>query len=346
MDKTHPTPETDYRIRLSLSGGSGMPIQTLLDCPQKFKHILDGWRQRLKPIYFIEGSVFHRCAEDIILNKGFKTVEDIQIYSDEIFSSGEFYDADKDKTVKFDIEALAYPTKKLKNGEPSPITKADQARKRLPHMLMQVALARAQGRFTGVKAIERLVQVDTLIDPETGMPDDMARKIADEGIVFSGTIDIDRGDRLEDLKTCSPSTVKKLTDEEKDIVNNGGYLESNGGFNPATDIQLHKYGYFKTVADAELVEDVGFHIFTKHVSKCEYIPLRGKMSVEDHSNIFELAKYAGRAFVWYEANGFPKHGYANNCRNKFGQECEFKPICFKNKYADPIKAMSNLKREG
>ena len=83
---------------LSLSGGSGMSIKDMMDCPMKFKHRKDGWVLKKKPIYFMSGSLFHNMSEAILQgSKEYSSVEKVQKVVEEALAEGKLYNEWRDE---------------------------------------------------------------------------------------------------------------------------------------------------------------------------------------------------------------------------------------------------------
>jgi len=304
----------EKKTYLSLTGGTGLPISKLMECPMKFKHIKDGWRLKKKPIYYLSGTLFHKMAETILKGeKDFSSVEKVETAVSEALDEGRLWNDRREEYEEYDV---------------SDEKKVDTARKTVPHQIFQVYLEKASGRFDDILQIERKVEVDLLKNPQTGEPDDVCRMLEDAGIVFTGTIDLDKSQSVEDLKTASPSSTRVPTDEEQEIINSGGFLESNGMFNPKSDIQLQIYGYMKTIEDEEYCKEGVLHIFTKHKTMCRYIPVKAKLSVLNYIEVFNLVKQVGRDFIRFEEEGYPKCGFASGCKDMFGQPCIYRPLCF------------------
>ena len=268
---------------LSLTGGTGLPISKLMDCPMKFKHIKDGWRLKKKPIYFMSGTLFHTMAEKIIKgSEEYSTVEKVQIAVTKALCEGKLWNERREEFEEYDV---------------SDEKKVDTAKRTVPHQIFQVFLQKAGGRFDNLLDIERKVEVELLKNPTTGEADDVCEMLRDEGIVYTGTIDIDKKQSVEDLKTASPSSIRVPTDEQQEIINKGGFLESNGMFNPKTDIQLQIYGYMKTISDGEVCKEGVLHIFSKHKTQCRYIPVKAQLSVLNYIEVFNLVKQVGKDYL-------------------------------------------------
>jgi len=311
--------------KLSLTGGSGLPMSTLLECPRKFKLIADGWRRKHTPIYFIDGAIFHYAADHIIRGTAFKSTADVEKLC-EVYDHGEFYDERKEKMITFDHTELAYPNKKLKNGEPSPVTKAEHSKKKMVHLLLQVHIQKAAGSFNDVEDTESYHETQVLIDPVTGNPDDEAKRIQDAGLVYCGRLDIAKKDgTVEDLKT-----TKKL-----------------GGLARIYSNQLAIYGYLHTIQTGNVTERVGIHAFKKNVTKCEYEYESLPISIDTYKDTFEELKLVGREFIeCSKSDKWPKRGHlCSGCRDKWGQLCDMHPLCFSDQYGGLDKAKETLVRD-
>lgn len=326
--------------KLSLTGGSGLSMRDILDCPALFKNKKDGWRRIYTPIYFLEGDVFHKSAYKVIKNEPLKPITDeMKIAIGEykkgefILGSGIWHNEEKNEKIMIENEKATY-------GEKSTITEGEQMVKRHAVMIDEVKKQKKLKRFKGVKEIERYIEIPVLVDPRNGNPDDTAKLIQDSGLIFCGRIDLDRGADLDDLKTAKG--VPAMTDNEFDIIVNGGFLERKGIYDAYTDSQLHTYAYFKTIHDGTLVEHVTFHVFTKNITKCNYYPIQGTVNTGDYIHVFEMAKEAGMRYLDCEKHGYPKTGYAGGCRDKFNQRCPFHPLCFPEKYSDLKKACEGI----
>jgi hypothetical protein len=301
-------------------------MRTLLECPRRFKLIMDGWALKYTPIYFITGQLFHIAAEKIILGTGFETEDEVNQFVG-IFDDGEYYDDTREVWVRFDNEILAYKPSK-KTGKQSPITKAQQNKKILRHLITEMRVQKVLGQFENVKETEVYREVQVLIDPVTGQPDDESKRIQDAGLVFTGRLDIKKdGDvPIEDLKTA------------KDGIGNlkGGY--SN---------QIGIYGYLDTVTEGRLVEHVGIHGFKKNVTKSDYAYEVADMTIEKYVDTFEELKMVGSEFIRCQSgNKWPKRGYlASGCKDMYNQRCPYHPVCFPDAYSDLKEAQSTLIRE-
>ncbi len=332
------------KVKLSLTGGTGLSMSDLLDCPMKVKNKKDGWIRKLTPLYFLEGSIFHYAAEHIVEGDKFKSMKEVGEFIKEtcgeyqetpegerFISPGQWTNPDSGQTTVYDGKALQYPKKILvKTNKPSPITKVENMAKRIPHQIAQIHLAKAAGKFKLVRETERYVQIPALIDPETNSLDDWSKRIQDTGIVFSGRIDLDEPTNPKDFKTTDPQKAKEM----------GRVYRT----------QLTTYGYLKTVVDGVMSNAPGIHAFTKHISYSKYFYDEIELKVKDYILIYELFKAAGKQYIRLcnvekknARNGTSdwnvlKTGFlANGCTDNFMQKCPYYCICWKDKYKSKKK---------
>lgn len=292
-------------VRLSLRGGSGLSIETLLFCPRKFQIVRDGWRQRYTKLYFVEGALFHDNIEKIIKGELDPNDEEKIKEIEDILLSGKRMD--RDRMVEFDTEEYEYK---------SNVRKVDNAVKRVRLSLNKFDEEFKKGSFGKVLDTEQFVEMKLLVDPMTGKSDDESKRIADAGITFSGRIDLVNEEGIGDYKLMKFAGENKLP-------------------NPNTSEQLSIYGYGRTITIGSIIDKVTFHIFTKHVTKCEYYMVEASRTKEDYRETFLLLKRAGWEYLTGEKNGYSKLGkMQSECRDKFNQLCDFFPLCFPQRY-DP-----------
>jgi len=304
-------------MKLSLTGGSGLPISALMECPQKFKHVMDGWSRVKTPMYFIDGNVFHMAAEEIITkkNKLLSSIEGVNEYCSKIYDEGRFWDDRKERWVEFNVEELAYPNKPLKNGELSPITKADHSKKMMVQLLFQVHLAAAEGRFEDVTDTEVYVQTELVVNPTTGEPDKVTEAMRDMGIIVCGRLDMEQ---KGDVKAADLKTTKADLGRLAKLYQN----------------QFALYGYLKTLKDGELCQKFGIHGFKKNVTQSAYEYEELELTIADYMEIFKLLRGAGRQFMsCVENDEWEKRGHFScGCRDSFNQICPYHPLCFPGKH--------------
>jgi len=316
-------------MRLSLSGGSGLPISVLLDCPRKFQLIREGWKRRFTPDYFVDGQVFHYAAEKIINGDSdcLKSVKDVQGFCNGIYDTGTFYDELREKEVRFDHTALKYPKKILKStGKPSTVTKAQNSKDMMLQLLLQLYLSKAAGAFDTVTDTEVLVETayegiaTPLIDPVTGAPDEGCLKLAEEGIIFCGRLDIE---------SDGPTKASDLKTTKQDL----------GRLCKVYQQQFSLYAYLKTLKDGVPLDKFGVHGFKKCVTKSDYQYEEMEVKMSDYTTIFNMLKYTGELFLQCEKMGYAKTGFmSSGCKDKFSQLCPYHCICFPSKHTDAEKA--------
>lgn len=297
---------------LSLTGGSGLGMQTLLQCPRKFQLIMDGWEPEKTELYFVEGIVYHKYAVPVMLDM---EIDNSKIT--EIFTAGEFKDENKDKIIKFDITT---PGTKGR-------TAAEQAGERIIRSLDKLKEIKATGRFGEVNEenLERLIEIDLLIDPLTQKPDDDSKRLRDNDIIFTARLDIVNDVGVQDFKQCK---ISKPKEEQIKKIEANGSLPAFGKYNAEKDFQLSEYGYMQTVTEGYLIENVYYHLFSKHETGCIYVPLHGTRTVFDYHHAFNSMKRAGNIFLDCEKNGYEREGMIRcNCREQYGQECRYWKHC-------------------
>lgn len=296
---------------LSLSGGSGLGMSTLLECPRKFELIKDGWRPRQTQLYFIEGQIFHRYAERKLLGEKVDLRE-----AEKLILSGEMYDEFKEETLTWDTKKMA--TKKQ--------TEVQQAASRCANMLWKLSEAKDDGKFGEIKEenVEQLIECDLLVDLETGEISDDAKMLHDEGIIFVCRLDVSN-DAVHDIKT---GKFAKLKPEQKDELDHYGYLEKWGKHNAQKAFQLTEYAYMKSIKEQKLCEEVWFHMFSKHITDCEYVPLKGTRTYFDFKRAHDMMIRTGKIFLDCEVNGYHPEGMIrSDCSDMYGQECKFWDHC-------------------
>lgn len=293
---------------LSLSGGSGLSMQTLLTCPKKFQLIMDGWQPTKTELYFVEGIVMHKYAEQVMMGH---EVDEAKIR--EIFNKGEFKDENKDDIIKFDAEELGTKDQ----------TKAYQAGERILRSLSKLSEVRKTGKFgtIGEENIEKLIEINLLIDPLTQKPDDEAERIRDNDIIYTARLDLVNEVGVQDYKQCKISNLKE---NDREIIKKVGHLKQFGKYNAQKAFQLTEYGYFETIQSGFLVEDVYYHLFSKHEDGCEYVPLHGTRTAFDYHNAFDALKYAGKKLLQCEKEGYEREGMIRcDCKEQYGNECRY-----------------------
>lgn len=300
-------------MRLSLSGGSGLSIRDLIFCPQKFKYIKEGYKEKNISIPLAEGIIFHDCAEKI-LNDGDLDIKEVQ----EALKAGKYVDSEK-REIMFDINA------KLKESNKE--TRVEKASRRLPGMLEKLMEAREDGDFDGLVGTEEIVEISELVVPEEDVFDKKTNKIIkDYGLSFSGKLDVVFDRSFGDLKTASSSS--RWTQERAD-----------------GELQFTLYSYMKTLETGDFWDTAYVYEFTKHMPKrseddkvskgCQYAKIETKRTEREWDIAYRTLRQAAKMYAYGEEEEWERLGPLNGgCMDNYFQLCPFHALCFPEKYTD------------
>jgi len=245
----------DYKVKLSIRGGSGLSIQDFNTCPQLFNLKMQGVRFNLTPTYFVTGRIVHDNFERILCDQTPVTQEKL----DEIYSLGSMAEAGKELETTFE-----------------PDTKPP---KFIPKILNKFKELKDEGKFGEIIEHESYYE-GSLIDPATFQPD---KELAEEGIIFAGRIDlvnkVDGKLFITDFKTTKSALKQSDADsstqltmysylwinEHKVLIDSVGLVYFTKHVRDETQA-----AYLKTIRHKEDYDSLyrNLHVIGKGVSNC------------------------------------------------------------------------------
>jgi len=305
------------RFTLSHSGGSGFNVSAVWDCPRKAALKLLGWKNKLKPMYFITGGIVHQHAFHPYLGQGdvnpagarqrIETVISTEKYTEEYTNSqGEV------KTVTSDVELT------------------DKDRADAPTSVENMLTVWDQCKYHPgqVVACERLV-ISPVLDPDTGN----APGICD-GIQFAGRLDlaINKGDgvSLRDLKTAA-SAIKP------------GWLSDVG-----YTMQLSSYSYLWAAKTGEKLKDLGLFPLVKNKTVAGIAKHAVEMVLDQSfswQHVYEALVTTVEQIKTYEKRKFWPQCHPSQCVGRFGQVCQFAPLCYSDQFPEGEWAKTLVRKD-
>lgn len=301
------------KIRLSLSGGSGRSMKKLLTCPQWFHYEVEGWSEKFTALVLVEGILFHKNSERI-LNDVY--TPEHRIETEKTLLSGSWID-DNGRTLYWDTEKRSSETAKE--------TDVQKAARRVDDMIQKVFESYRSLFFGEIINVERTLVVDRLVNPYTDKEDDGVKRICDAGIEYSGRVDFENPDRINDIKSSKVLWTQGEADGSQ---------------------QLSDYLYMRSVEEQTFLSNATIHNFSKHMPKrsendkaakgCQYKRLKTTRDVHDMHHAYDQLKTAGLWYLNCEKRGWDKMriGTMSGCTDDWRRPCPFHCLCFPNKYSD------------